>query len=84
MCAFSNRGNFCLAQHAIPPVLQHERDSPIITGMTLLRIIAGTISEWARAILVDILGHHLEEIMNRCVKRWRDKKPTNTDVPESK
>ena len=80
-------GKRSLAYHAIRPVLHDELIPLIITAMILLQIIVQTILEWARAMLVDILGRRLEEMVSRFIKRRRDKKLENTastDVPESK
>jgi hypothetical protein len=60
---------------AIALVLRRKVIALIITAMGLVQFIIDALVEWARAIVLEILGRHIERFVRRWVKRWRAKKP---------
>ena len=63
-----------LAQSATPRVFYGDVIGHIITRMTLLELMVQVVFEWARAVLVDILGYHTEHFVAKRVRRFKKKK----------
>jgi hypothetical protein len=72
------------APSAIALVLRRIEIPLIITAMVICQFIIDTLLEWARAILLEILGRRIERFVRRSVKRWREKKSAkaNADTGE--
>jgi hypothetical protein len=39
--------------------------------MTLLETLVQTVADWARGILMDVLGRRVERAVEKWLKKWR-------------
>jgi hypothetical protein len=80
MGTFFAKDRVMQAPGAIALVLRRKVIPFIITAMGIFQFIIDTLLEWARAILLEILGRRVERFVRRCIKRWRNKKSTKAEA----